>query len=446
MPSQVIKALKILEHSGYKAYIVGGCVRDSILNKVPSDWDIATSALPDQVKACFLSYRVVDTGIKHGTVSVLLDGLSLEITTFRIDGQYSDARHPEAVVFTNSIKDDLYRRDFTINAMAYSNLTGLVDPFGGIADIKNKIIRCVGNPYDRFGEDALRILRMFRFSAQLKFSIHDDSLNASIKCKDLLHKISKERISMELDKILISDNPRYVLKLLSSSGIMTVIIPEWENLINFDQRSAHHDRTVDNHIIDAVCNCENDYKLRLALLLHDIGKPDTFTIGEDGRGHCYGHEEIGAEMAKNILKKMRYDNKTINTVYNLIIYHDKILTTKYSVGKVMCELGHEDFHRLIQLKRADALAHVPESAKFRLAILEKTIMYADEIYNENIPINLSSLNINGNHIKEIGVKEGKEIGYILDKLLSMVILGEIKNEYDCLKIYAEKILNSGDFI
>lgn len=407
-------------------------MRDSVIGREPSDWDISTPAKPDEIRTCFSSYKVIDTGIQHGTVTVLMDGLSVEITTFRIDGEYIDHRRPESVTFTKDVMQDLSRRDFTMNAMAYSPTEGLYDPFDGVSDIESGIVRCVGDAAARFREDALRLLRLFRFAAQLEFDVEDESLNAAVQCRFLLDSISKERIASELNKILVSENPRSVLTLLSDTGIMSIIIPQWKHVIGFEQFSPYHDRTVDKHIIDATQNAPNDFLVRLSLLLHDIGKPYTFTVDEDGRGHCYGHEKIGAELSTNILKRLKYDNKTINSVYNLVLYHDQGFETRYSVGKILDELGTDDFYRLLELKRADAAAHCPSSAKYRLGCADKMAELADEILDGQVVINLKSLNINGNHIKDMGLAQGKEIGLILDRLLDMVMNGELENDYDCL--------------
>lgn len=439
MPKAVLSALDILKSGGFDSYVVGGCVRDSILKRIPSDWDITTSALPNQIKNCFGSYKTIDTGIKHGTVTVLVDGFSIEITTFRIDGDYLDSRHPESVVFTNKIEDDLSRRDFTINAMAYSPDDGLIDVFGGLDDINAHIMRCVGDAKTRFEEDALRILRMFRFAAQLGFTIDEKSLTSGIECAHLLKRISKERIATELNKIFLSENPEPILELLSKNGIMNLIIPQWEFTVGFDQKSIFHDRTIDMHIIQAVGNYSgDDLVVKLALLLHDIGKPSTFTVDEDGRGHFYGHDRVGADMSMEILRDLKYDNQTINSVHNLVYYHDQKFETKYSVNKILGKLGETDFYRLIEVKKADALAHIPDSAAHRLDFVRKMIEFVDEIITEESVLKVKDLAIDGNDLKNMGFVEGRKIGDLLNNILDMVMRGDIQNDRDVLLKYSEE--------
>lgn len=446
IPDQILLALKILEENGHDAYIVGGCVRDRLLGKQPNDWDITTSALPDMVMQCFCNFKVIETGLKHGTVTVLINKMHIEITTFRVDGEYVDGRRPENVLFTSSIEHDLSRRDFTINAMAYNPQKGLVDNFGGINDLKSKIIKCVGNAVTRFEEDALRILRMFRFAAQLSFDIDQESLEAASQCRSMLEKISKERVSSELNKILLSDNPQKVLNLLVDYGIMELIIPQFQYVIDFDQKSKHHDRKLDRHIIDAVCFANNDLVTRLALLLHDIGKPDTFTIDEKGNGHCYGHDIIGAEMSAIILKNLKYDNKTICSVYNLILNHDKVFDTKYKVGKLIDKLGDDDFFRLVELKYADTLSHANGSINYRLELLDKMVEIAGTIFEEQGTINIKGLNISGDDIMQLGIKQGKNIGYILNQLLNMVMNEEIENNHTKLAEKANEIIEKENLL
>ena len=292
LPAQVNTALARLHDAGYEAYIVGGCVRDRIMGREPKDYDITTSALPEQTAAVFAGERIIETGMKHGTVTVLLDGEPLEITTFRIDGTYSDSRHPDAVTFTPSLREDLARRDFTMNAMAYSSETGLVDPFGGQADIAAKYIRCVGDPDLRFREDALRILRALRFSSVLGFPIEPETDGAARYLCLLLKKISAERVFSELKQLLCGPDVRRVL--LDYAGVLGAVLPEILPMQGFDQRNPHHCYDILEHTAAAVEAMPPEPALRLAALLHDVGKPECFFTDEDGVGHFYGHPKAGA--------------------------------------------------------------------------------------------------------------------------------------------------------
>jgi len=303
MPQEVHRILDILSFYGYDGYIVGGCVRDSILNKTPNDWDICTNCTPEKMLEVFSCFKVIPTGLKHGTLTVVINGQNYEVTTYRIDGEYINGRHPEQVEFTNNLKEDLKRRDFTINAMAYNTKEGLIDYYGGITDIFNKKIRCVGNPFERFSEDYLRMLRAIRFSAQLGYSLDAETLKEIKKLSKNIIDISEERIREELNKILMADIPSRGLKLLSSTDLLKYIIPELEMCVGFQQHNPNHDKDVFNHILSVVDNTEKDLILRLAALFHDIGKPETFSLDEDGVGHFYKHHLKSSDIADEVMKR-----------------------------------------------------------------------------------------------------------------------------------------------
>ena len=349
--------LSELESHGFEAYMVGGCVRDSIMGREYNDIDITTNALPEQIIEVFSSYKVVPTGIKHGTVTVLCGGTPFEITTYRIDGKYTDHRRPDNVEFTSDITADLARRDFTINAVAMDRNGCLVDPFDGISDMKAGIIRCVGDPEKRFSEDALRIMRAVRFASQLGFAIDDDTAKAVHDMKDLLQNISNERIRDELDKLVCGKNCADVL--MGYSDVITAVIPEFKPSIGLDQRSPYHKYTVWEHIVRAVGFApENDVKLRRTLLFHDIGKPACMKLDETGRGHFKQHDRVGAEITEKVMKRLRYDTKSISYATALIANHSKKLRNRADVKKMMYRIGEELFFALIEMKKCDNSANI----------------------------------------------------------------------------------------
>ena len=319
LPEHVNRIIHRLQKEGYDAYAVGGCVRDTLLGREPKDWDITTSARPEIVKSLFS--HTIDTGIQHGTVTVMLDHVGYEVTTYRIDGEYEDSRHPKEVIFTGNLVEDLKRRDFTINAMAYNDESGLVDAFEGEQDLKKGIIRCVGNPHDRFGEDALRMLRAVRFAAQLGFSIEERTKVAVADLAPTLAKVSAERIQMELVKLLTSANPQEMREVYEL-GLSRVFLPEFDRMMETPQHNKHHMYTVGEHTIHALEAISEDKVLRLAILLHDVAKPLCITTDEEGQDHFKGHPQEGAKMAKEILRRLKFDNDTINHVCLFVRYHD----------------------------------------------------------------------------------------------------------------------------
>lgn len=421
MPDNANRIITTLEAAGYEAYIVGGCVRDAVLGRIPGDWDITTSARPEQVKKLFK--RTIDTGIKHGTVTVMFDKEGYEVTTYRIDGEYTDHRRPDEVRFTSSLDEDLKRRDFTINAMAYSHKDGIIDIFGGIDDLNNKVIRAVGNPGDRFDEDALRILRAIRFAGQLGFDIERDTKTAMIVRAEHLTKISAERIRVELVKLLTSAHPE---KLIDAyvMGITNYILPEFDRMMERPQNNPYHLYNVGVHSIEAVKNIEPDEALRIAALLHDVGKPDSYVVGEDGIDHFYGHDKKGQEIAKDILKRLRFDNETIKLVTKLISWHDYALSSlpsKKTFRKALNKMGADFFPTLIKIKKADMAAQSDYRLEERRNVLDGLCGMYEEIMTEKDCLTIKDLAVNGSDLIAVGIKPGEGMGQILQYLLDKVL-------------------------
>ncbi len=432
IPVQVKNALDLLHKSGYEAYIVGGCVRDFILGHTPNDYDITTNALPLQTEEVFKNFHIIETGIKHGTVTVMFDHMPLEITTFRIDGEYADNRHPLSVLYTSRLNDDLARRDFTMNAIAYNHEDGFGDPFNGKEAIESKIIVCVGNPDERFNEDALRIMRCIRFSSQLGFSIEKNTSDSVFKLRQLLKNISVERIQVELDKLVMGKNVYEVL--MKYSSVLEVFIPEIFHSVDFEQKSEYHIYTVWEHTAVAVANSCNDRIVRLALLFHDIGKP--FSYQEDGDHlHFKNHAEVSAEMAEKILKRLKYDNFTINRVVTLIAHHSDTLDTNRAIKRELSRIGAEAFFQLIEVKKGDNMAK-KEFCKERIPKLENIKKIAQNFIEAQSCLAVSELKVNGNDMKELGYK-GKEIGDILNLMLENVIDEKLENNFNDLIEFAK---------
>ncbi len=432
LPLPVSDALARLEASGHEAWVVGGCVRDFLDGKAASDFDITTSALPKQTQKVFSSFRVIETGMKHGTLTVISDGMPLEITTFRTDGGYTDSRHPDSVSFTRSLSDDLSRRDFTVNAMAYSPTRGLVDIFGGECDIKNRVIRTVGEAGVRFSEDALRILRALRFSSVLGFSIEEKTKRAIFEKRELLRHISAERIREEMAKLILGDNAVSVIR--EYIEVIGVFIPELLPTVNFEQKNPHHKYDVFEHTLAALDATPRDLALRFAMLLHDIGKPRCFFTDENGTGHFYGHEELGAKIADEILLRMKFDNKTRERIVNLVRYHDiRTEPTEKSVKRRLAQHGYGTFLDLIQIKRADAIGQGTDKQE-RLSLYNELEKIAREINERNECLSLRSLSVNGHDMASLGYG-GKEIGKALERALDAVIDERVANEREAIINY-----------
>ena len=419
LPENVKKIIERLEQAGYEAYAVGGCVRDSLLGRIPNDWDITTSARPMETKALFS--RTIDTGLQHGTVTVLLDGEGYEVTTYRIDGEYEDGRHPRDVSFTSDLTEDLRRRDFTINAMAYNEREGLVDIFGGREDMDRKVIRCVGDAGERFSEDALRMLRAVRFSAQLGFAIEQGTREAITRLADNLSKISAERIQAEMVKLLVSPHPEE-LRAAWETGITAVVFSEFDEMMGTGQNTPHHSYSVGEHTLHALEQVEPDKVLRLAVLFHDIGKPKVRTVDETGRDHFYGHAYEGVLMAEAVLKRWRFDNDTLFKVKALVRFHDlRPALTERSVRRMLYQVGEELFPLLMKVCRADILAQSMYQREEKLAYLAGTERLACGILEKRQCFTLKDLAVTGKDLIADGMKPGKELGRILNLLLEKVL-------------------------
>lgn len=430
LPSYVKTVINTLEEHGHAAYAVGGCVRDSLLCREVNDYDVCTDALPHQTADIFSSYHVIETGLKHGTVTVRIDHQPIEITTFRLEGDYSDGRHPDTVDFTSDIIADLSRRDFTINAMAYSHKRGLIDPFGGQADLSNRIIRCVGDPNKRFFEDGLRILRALRFASTLSFKIDPETSDAILNLTNRLSLISKERIRDEFLKLLTGDGMTDVL--LEYPSVIANIIPELSNTVCYDQNNPHHDYALYKHLVLTASNIKKDPILRFTALLHDIEKPSTASLDDKGISHYYSHAEKSSESAKSIARRLRCSNAEIERISVLIKYHDGVIEeTDKAVKRRLNQLGNDGLFDLLDLQRADNIAQKAVSPTDRLKHNDNLRSIATRLISENACVKTNSLAINGTDIKKLGFS-GRQIGKALSLLLDAVINGEVENEEKAL--------------
>lgn len=436
MPREVREIIEALEGAGFEAFAVGGCVRDAVLGRTPADWDITTSAMPEEVKALFP--RTIDTGIQHGTVTVMKNHVGYEVTTYRIDGEYEDARHPKEVSFTSNLIEDLKRRDFTINAMAYNDSVGLVDEFDGIGDLKNKIIRCVGEPKDRFGEDALRMLRAVRFSAQLGFAVEERTKAAISELAENLQKISAERIQVELVKLLVSDHPDY-LRAAYETGITAVILPEFDACMNCEQNHPFHIYNVGEHTLQSLLHVEKDKVLRLTMLFHDFGKPLTHSKNEEGISKFYGHPAVSAELARDIMRRLKFDNDTTDKVKKLVAEHDRFIKNEPNrVRRAVSKIGKELFPYFLKVRRADILAQSPENQKERLEELEKLQKIYEDILAKEQAVSVKELAVDGKDLLSIGVEQGRQIGEILNNLLDVVLEEPEKNTKEILLAFVKE--------
>lgn len=439
LPEKVKYIIDTIMEAGYEAYAVGGCIRDSILGRIPNDWDITTSASPYQIKEIFP--RTVDTGLKHGTVTIMLDKEGFEVTTYRIDGEYEDARHPKEVIFTSNLIEDLKRRDFTINAMAYNEKNGLIDVFEGMEDIQKKVIRCVGSPMERFTEDALRMMRAVRFSAQLGYQIEEKTAEAIRVLAPNLSKISAERIQTELVKLVVSPNPDFLM-IAYETGITSVILPEFDVCMETKQNNPHHCYTVGEHTLKAMKAVRNDKYLRLAMLFHDIGKPARRTTDEKGIDHFYGHPALSEEMTVQILHRMKFDNDTLYMVRKLVLYHDyQPEATPKSVRRAIMKVGEDVFPLLFEVKQADIAAQSDYKRESKLEKLEAVKQIYEQILLQKECVSLKTLAVTGKDlIEQAGMKPGKELGEMLKKLLELVIEEPEWNEKEILLDKARKFL------
>lgn len=419
IPKNVQVIIDRLTERGYEAYIVGGCVRDSVLGRKPDDWDVTTSAQPCEIKRVFA--RTVDTGIAHGTVTVLVGGEGIEVTTYRIDGQYEDHRHPDSVEFTTSLSQDLQRRDFTINAMAYNDEKRLIDPFGGLDDLDKKVIRCVGEAKQRFDEDALRILRAVRFAAQLGFVIDEDTKKAIKELAPTLKNISAERIQVEIVKLIISPRPSFWEKVWKL-GITKVIMPEFDEMMKTTQNTPYHMYNVGEHTIKVMSNVQAERVLRLAALLHDVGKPMMKTTDDNGVDHFKRHSEAGEEIARGILRRLKFDNDTTNKVLRLIRWHDNRPTAdERSVRRAINKIGDDLFSDFLDLQYADTMGKSQYDRAEKIALNSELRKIYHKIKAEGQCISLKDLAIDGNDLIEVGIKAGPQVGKILKKALDEVL-------------------------
>ena len=478
LPEKVYHIISVLEKAGYEAYAVGGCVRDSLLGRKPKDWDITTNALPEEVKGLFR--RTLDTGLQHGTVTVMLDGEGFEVTTYRIDGKYEDGRHPDSVSFTRELKEDLLRRDFTINAMAYSEREGLVDIFDGQKDLENRVIRAVGDPVQRFSEDALRIMRAARFASELDFEIDGETLDAMKMLSPNIEKVSAERIRVELMKLIMGKRPEK-FHVLYETGITKHILPEWDLCETTAQECEYHIYDVAGHIIESIkvmhallnlhpgdrkrefsgstleslgitdfseVFSEKDRNIiMLAMLLHDIGKPATKTVDDRG-AHFYGHPAVSAVMADRIMHRLKFDNETIDLVNTLVGRHDDRYRFDWSKGKhtaahLAGEIGRRACEMLIPVQYADMLAQSSAFFESGVAEIMEMELRLNELFENDEPYTLAQLKIDGKKLMELGAKPGKGMGIVLDELLYEAMEEPWINTEEELEKRAEALLKFG---
>ncbi len=439
LPEYAEIVIQSLERYGYEAYVVGGCVRDSLLGITPKDWDVCTNATPQEVLRVFRKRPVIKTGLKHGTVTVMVNHEPVEVTTFRVDGEYTDNRHPDEVIFVSRVEEDLSRRDFTINAMAYSPARGLVDAFGGQEDLAAGLIRCVGEPDERFNEDGLRIMRALRFASRFDFGIESETAFSIRRNRHLLENVSVERIFKELKGMLMGKG---VLSMLQAfPDVMACIIPELAPSFGFDQRNPHHLHDVWTHTAYAVQAAPADEVLRLTMLLHDIAKPACFTLGENGKGHFYGHPEKGAEMALSILQRLKSDNATLNRVVTLVREHDnQFPTTRAGMRRCIGRLGEDTIQQLFDVKRADMAAQSDHEKEQKNAALRKAALLIDELMDEPHAFTIKDLQINGRALMAMGVPAGPDVGRILRTLLEEVQDELLENSEEALAARAREIM------
>ena len=439
IPSDANEIIHTLQNYGHSAYVVGGCVRDSIIDRPIHDWDICTSATPNEMLEIFKDRRVIETGLQHGTITIVINGESYEVTTYRIDGIYSDNRRPDSVTFTDKLVEDLRRRDFTINAMAYNDTEGLIDPFDGLKDIEWKKIRCVGFARDRFGEDALRILRAIRFSSQLEFAMMPETLYEINQQYKNLENISIERINSEFCKIVSSSN--LCVQMVLFQDVFALFMPELKDMFDFPQNNPYHDYNVYGHTVHAVEHCESeDLTVKLAIFFHDIGKPHSYQDGKDGIRHFKGHGRVSAEITDNIMKRLRFDNETRNNVVELVYYHDATFEVgKKYVKRWLNKIGEEQLRRLLKVRKADILGQKPNFEQSRIDKVNNIEQILEEVLKEDECFSLKNLDVNGKDLMSVGYKAGKELGNTLNEILQLVIDGECPNEKEKLLEIAENM-------
>ncbi len=436
-PKPVCDALRLLHQNGFSAYAVGGCVRDSLLGLSPEDWDLTTSARPEETERVFADFRVVETGLRHGTVTVLAEGLPLEITTYRIDGAYADMRRPEQVTFSTELREDLARRDFTVNTLCWSEETGVLDLFEGLNDLRDGVLRTVGNADKRFSEDALRILRCIRFASTLGFQIEDATSDSLLFNRFRLQSISAERIRAEFTKLLCGKHASKVLEKYRS--VVEVFIPELSALVGCAQNTPYHCYDVLGHTLCALDHIEPTEILRLCMFFHDFGKPICRRTDENGRDHFKGHGAVSVGIAEAVLKRLRYDHKTVEEVTTLVRIHDtKAPRSKAEAKRLLAQIGVAHYRALVKIKRADTRAKAdPHALDERLERMEALL---EEILQNGECYSISMLAINGNDLQAAGVPYGQTVRAGLEGLLDAVIDGRCPNEKDALLRFLQKNL------
>jgi len=442
IPEPVLAILHRLEESGHEAFVAGGCVRDSLLGREPRDWDVCTSALPEETAACFPDARLLETGKRHGTITLLPDGGEpVEVTTYRTDGAYSDGRRPDSVAFVASLREDLARRDFTVNAMAFHPRRGLADPFGGERDLRSGVLRCVGDPERRFEEDALRILRGLRFASVYGFSLEKETEQALRRKREGLRRISPERIREELMGLLTGPHVESVL--LAFPEVLEVFLPEITACVGFEQRSSHHSLDVWGHTARAVGSAVPEDTVRLTLLLHDLGKPLCFSADEDGTEyHFHGHGKVSARLAGDILTRLRFDRHTRERVLLLVERHDvPILPEPRLIKRWLCRIGEEALRQLFAVKRGDILAKATDTVAQSLIPLDEDEACLEEILAEKACFSTRDLAAGGRELLALGIPQGPQIGFLLTRLTELVIDGALPNEREPLLKEALRLLD-----
>ena len=436
IPSDVNNLIHKLQEKGYSAYVVGGCVRDSILGRIPHDWDICTSATPSEMLAIFSDKRIIETGLQHGTITVVENNIPYEITTYRIDGEYSDNRRPDNVKFTDDLIEDLKRRDFTMNAMAYNDEEGLIDPFDGLSAIKHKKIESVGFAKDRFNEDALRILRAIRFASQLDFTIMPGTDWEIHKQYKNLNNISIERINSEFCKIANTDT--FCIQLLLYQDVFSLFIPELNDMFGFEQNNPYHHYDVFKHTIKSLEYCNSDdLIINLAVFFHDFGKPHCYQDGNDGIRHFKGHGKVSAEMTDEIMRRLKFDNETRKDVVELVLYHDATFEVgeKY-VKRWLNKIGEKQFRRLLGVRKADISGQKYPVEQSRIDKIDTIKYLLEDVLSKQPCFSIKDLSINGKDIMRICMlKEGKDIGYWINDVLQKVIDGDLNNTKEDIEYY-----------
>ena len=439
LPDSVALIISTLKNNGFECFCVGGCVRDSLSERIVNDWDFTTNATPDEIEKCFCDYTTIDIGKKFGTICVVINHENFEITTYRTDGDYRDSRHPESVSFSKNLTDDLSRRDFTVNALAYNDDVGVVDEYNGLSDLEMGVIRCIGDADLRFKEDALRILRALRFASTYGYSIEQKTSESILRNKERLCDIAPERITKELCKLLCGEHVDFILR--RYKDVFAVIIPQISSMFNFDQNTKHHNKDLWRHTVSAVKHTPADPVLRMTMLLHDIGKPLTVYTDKKGASHFPNHPKLGCAMSKTILTDLRFPNDFISNVTLLIENHDNRLTPDTpTVKRTLRDLGEDNTRKLLSIQRADILAQSFYKRTEKLSVLDSVCAEFERIIKEKECYSLDTLAVNGKDIIHLGVSKGEKIGEILKVLLDNVIDGNIKNDKESLLLFANKLI------